>query len=167
MKSAIQSLQQQLLGLKKLLLNLNDASYTFSSAWLSGSTVGQHSRHVIELVQCLANDYEKGTVCYDKRKRDKLTETTVQYAVSSIDDLITRLPVTDKLMNLEAILDAGEGKSSMIHTTYQRELVYNIEHAVHHLALIKVALKEMNIEPGDENIGVAYATIQYRKACAQ
>ena len=55
----------------------------------------------------------------------------------------------------------------MVTSTYNREIVYNIEHAVHHMALIKVALKELEVEFVNEEFGVAYATVQYRRVCAQ
>jgi hypothetical protein len=41
-------------------------------------------------------------------------------------------------------------------------MVYNTEHAIHHLALIKVALIEMQLQVIDENFGMAYSTIKYK-----
>jgi hypothetical protein len=43
-------------------------------------------------------------------------------------------------------------------------MVYNIEHCIHHQALIKVALNEMEANHLiNKNFGIAPSTIQYRK----
>ena len=54
-----------------------------------------------------------------------------------------------------------------IESNYYREVLYNLEHCIHHQALIKVALlsiKNINIADG---FGVAPSTLQYRQECAQ
>jgi hypothetical protein len=55
----------------------------------------------------------------------------------------------------------NELQENKVSTTYHREIVYNTEHIIHHLALIKVALIEMKLNIVDENFGMAYATIKY------
>jgi hypothetical protein len=44
-----------------------------------------------------------------------------------------------------------------------RELVYNIEHVVHHMALVKIGLKELlpDLDLPDD-FGVAVSTIRYQ-----
>jgi hypothetical protein len=146
---------------------MSNEAYSYPCGWLSKSTVGEHSRHVIELVQCLVNGYSNGVVCYDKRKREKEMETNPEYAAGIINKLLPLLHKPDKELLLETGFDDSGDKMVVVNSSYKREMIYNIEHAVHHLALIKVGLKEMAIDPGDETIGVAYATLQYRKTCAQ
>ena len=51
-----------------------------------------------------------------------------------------------------------------VFTTYYREIVYNTEHTVHHLALIKVALIEMKLNIVDKKFGMAGSTIKYKRA---
>jgi hypothetical protein len=57
----------------------------------------------------------------------------------------------------------------LVQSTIGRELIYNIEHTIHHLAIVKIALKSSI--PGmhlPEHFGVAPSTIRYRQeACAQ
>ena len=52
--------------------------------------------------------------------------------------------------------------SEEITTTYFREVLYNTEHVIHHLALIKVALIDMDLDLADKNFGMAYSTIKYK-----
>ena len=48
-------------------------------------------------------------------------------------------------------------------TSVDRELLYCLDHAIHHQALIKIGLKELQIADlvGDD-FGVAYSTLRYR-----
>jgi hypothetical protein len=56
-----------------------------------------------------------------------------------------------------------------VNSTYFRELVYNIEHAIHHFAIMAIAVKSNFQEVTlAENFGTAYSTIQFQeKQCAQ
>jgi hypothetical protein len=55
----------------------------------------------------------------------------------------------------------------LIESNYQRELLYNLEHCIHHQAMIKVAIIQSSLVAIDENFGVARSTIEYKKQCAQ
>jgi hypothetical protein len=52
-----------------------------------------------------------------------------------------------------------------IETTATRELVYNIEHAVHHMAIMKIGVREIAsyicLAP---DFGIAASTIRYKEA---
>jgi hypothetical protein len=51
-------------------------------------------------------------------------------------------------------------------SNYFRELLYNLEHCIHHQALIKVAILQCETVTID-NFGVDQTTIEYRNQCAQ
>lgn len=67
-------------------------------------------------------------------------------------------------MFLEQFID---GLTMRIQSNYYRELLYNLEHCVHHQALIKVAVLQFENILIDDNFGVARSTIEYRKQCVQ
>ena len=52
-------------------------------------------------------------------------------------------------------------------TNYYREIAYNLEHTIHHMALIRVGLRELGDIAVDDSYGVASSTLKYRKQCAQ
>ena len=132
---------------------------------LSGATIGQHTRHIIELFQCLLHGYESGTVNYDRRKRDRLLETKSYRAIKALE--LIREELKQKInRNLELEVEL-KGELIKLPSNYYRELYYNIEHCIHHEALIKVALIELKINEVPENFGVAPSTIQYRNQCVQ
>ncbi|MDG2312138.1 MAG: hypothetical protein P8L64_07110, partial [Flavobacteriales bacterium] len=55
-----------------------------------------------------------------------------------------------------------------IDTTVERELAYCLDHAIHHLAIIKISLIESRIDlKMESNLGVASSTLRYRETCAQ
>lgn len=149
---------QQLYALQQLLQQIQADDYAKPCSMLGGSSIGQHVRHVAELLQCLQEGYEEGIVNYDNRKRDVRIETQIPFSNSILQQLVNNIQLPDKGMSLTQL-----HCSSIIHTTYFRELHYNTEHAIHHMALIKVALRELNIDAVDENFGVANATIQFKK----
>jgi hypothetical protein len=60
-------------------------------------------------------------------------------------------------------LSSKEASSEVISTSFERELVYCLDHAIHHQALIKIGLKELDcVDLVNGNFGVAYSTIRYR-----
>lgn len=167
MTSIHQALRQQLNSLHQLMLQLDNDAYCYASPLLSNASIGQHTRHIIELIKCLCDGYETGIVNYDNRNRDKQIETDKRYAILAIEQLSDCFNMPDKVMLLEGCFDNSTQEISQVSSSYNREIVYNIEHAVHHMALIKVALNELRVEINDDAFGVAYATVQYRKLCAQ
>ena len=160
----INSIKNTLSELSGLLNQLSNDEYFFPFPQLSNSTVGQHVRHIIELFQCLENQYENEQINYDIRKRDNNIETNVEVALNAIETIINSIEKPNKNLILQQEVD---GDFLFIETNYRRELLYNLEHCIHHQALIKVALLQMSHLKFNDNFGVARSTIEYRKKCAQ
>jgi hypothetical protein len=160
----IPSIQKTLNELSQLISQLSTEEYCRPCEGLSNATIGEHSRHIIEMFQCLHNQYESGSINYDNRKRDFTIQTDTAFAITTIKTILTELEKPNKTLQLQQIID---GEELLIETNYQRELLYNLEHCIHHQALIKVAIIQSNSIAVDENFGVARSTIEYRKQCAQ
>ncbi|HEU4495841.1 MAG TPA: DinB family protein [Flavobacterium sp.] len=147
-----------------LLRQLPDGEYSMKWSYLSNATIGEHTRHVIEMFQCLSEFYESGLVNYDKRARNIRMETDAGFAIASIEEIKNSLDREDKDLEL---LQRIDGHEIMINSTYTRELLYNLEHCIHHQALIKVAVLQSGKIAVDANFGVARSTIEYRNQCVQ
>ncbi len=158
------SIQKTLNELKLLISQLSNEEYVRHCESLSNATIGEHSRHIIELFQCLETQYEFGIINYDNRKRDYLIQTDTHFAQQIIEQIIFQLDKPNKDLKLEQKIDE---EVLLLTTNYERELLYNLEHCIHHQALIKVALLQLESIEIDENFGVARSTIEYRKQCAQ
>ncbi len=160
----IPSIKNTLTELSDLLSQLSVNDYVCPCFDLSNATIGEHTRHIIEMFQCLENQYELGIVNYDKRNRDILIQTDINFAKKTIQFIIENLSKPNKNIVLQQLVD---GEQLLIESNYFRELLYNLEHCIHHQALIKVAVLQNKDLQIDENFGVARSTIEYRKKCAQ
>lgn len=156
----IQSINHCLLQVKNLLLQIEDKDYAMCCSELSNASIGEHTRHIIEMFQCLTNEYKSGIVNYDKRERNKLLETDTNFAVNQVNLLLSIIEKPNKELLLQ---QSGVDEIISLNTNYYRELVYNLEHCIHLQALIKVGLVLNFDYPIDENFGVAFSTIEYRK----
>jgi len=160
----IPSIQKTLHELTDLVSQISNEDYSFPCHGLSNATIGEHTRHILEMFQCLENQYETGIVNYDKRNRDSRIQTDTEFAKECIVTIQNQLDKPNKNLQLQQIVD---GEELLIETNYNRELLYNLEHCIHHQALIKVAVLQNDSIVIDENFGVARSTIEYRKQCAQ
>jgi uncharacterized damage-inducible protein DinB len=140
--------------------------YAYKNPLMSNATIGQHVRHIIELYQEMLQGYRSGEVNYEKRQRNFLIETDIAFAAMQMNAINTMLNKADKQLLLTTGYETDNANTTIV-TTYARELVYNIEHTIHHMALIRIAFKSaFNIDLNNE-FGVAPSTLKYRKTCAQ
>lgn len=160
----IPSINNSLNELIDLLSQLSDSDYSNQCPALSNATIGEHTRHIIEMFQCLENFYDSGLVNYDKRERNIQIQTNTEFAIKNIIGIQENLEKENKKIELQQIID---GEEILIESNYFRELLYNLEHCIHHQALIKVAILQCDNVQIDANFGVARSTIEYRNQCAQ
>lgn len=154
-------LTKQLNVLCNLLSIINDDQYTHAITHLGNASIGAHTRHIIELTQCAIIGHHSGVVDYINRKRDHSIESNREVAINIIEMLKKQISLPDK--QLKIVLEEFENENeSTVNTTYYREIVYNTEHTIHHLALIKVALVEMNLNIVSDDFGMAYSTIKFK-----
>jgi hypothetical protein len=158
------SIQKTLTELSDLLFQLSNDEFTSPCEELSNSTIGEHTRHIIELFQCLLNQYQAGTINYDNRLRDYGIQTDTNQAQMAIAAILFSVAKPNKNLVLQQVIDEIE---VTIESNFHRELLYNLEHCIHHQALIKVAVLQLKHLQIDENFGVARSTIEYRKQCVQ
>lgn len=141
--------------------------YTYRNSLMSDATIGQQVRHIIELFQEMLNGYETGGINYENRKRDFLIETDKNFALQQLQIITAEMNMPDKNVLLTAGYELDTDAVITIATNYVREVMYNIEHTIHHLALIRVGFKTaFNIEL-PEAFGVAPSTLKYRRSCVQ
>lgn len=162
-----QPIQNVFVQLTESLNQLSNDEYIQPSKILFDASIGQHVRHIIELFLCLEKGYESGVVNYEKRKRDYQIETNKDLAIQLLKDIYHRLerPNIDLVMEAEDYEDKAEVVS--IASNYYREIAYNLEHTIHHMALIRVGINEVSSIELPQEFGVAYSTIKYRLQCAQ
>ena len=162
-----QAIRNVFVQLHETLDKLTPEQYTAPSTSLFNATIGQHVRHIVELFQCLECGYETGLVNYEKRKRDKQIETDKELAIRLLHQISNHLIREDKKLQLEMSYDDVSHETVTVDSNYYREVIYNLEHTVHHMALIRVGVTELTTIALPEGFGVATSTIKHRETCAQ
>jgi uncharacterized damage-inducible protein DinB len=161
------SIETILAQIGTMLNALSDEQYGRSLPVLSGASLGGHVRHVIEFFIELDRGYRTGDVNYDARRRDKAIEQQREVALTQLHRIAATLGKENKVLSLTTAIEASD-TGFRVTTNYERELVYNLEHAVHHMALMKIGIRALTALPLPESFGVASSTIRYRQAqCAQ
>jgi len=163
--------KENLLQLKDLVQVIGTEKYNTSSEILSGATIGQHIRHILEFYLLLVSGSFTGTISYDKRERDLRIETDPAFAKTVIARLVSGIGTLDVHQSVRFDADystegAGDKKIS---SSVGRELAYCIEHSIHHQAIIKAGLIDLRlVHLVSDDFGVAYSTIRHRNdSCAQ
>lgn len=163
-KDSVTGLMEQIAA---VLSELNEFQYATSLPVLTGASIGGHVRHVVEFFQELEVGYETGLVDYDARKREKELEIRRSYAILKLRQIPQNLKADNKPLGLAFKASSAE-IGHRIATSYDRELIYNLEHAVHHMALIRIGVRALTGIGLPDEFGVASSTIAYRKAqCVQ
>jgi len=152
--------------LEDLLSAMDESQYTQPLAVFNGGSLGQHIRHTVEFFQCLIEGLESGIVDYDTRKRDMQIENDIAYTLTCLTNISAKVfEISDAKKSLLMATYYDEVIPEMVVSNVQRELVYLIEHSIHHFALIRIGVQENFPEiflPCD--FGVAYSTIKYRES---
>ena len=152
--------------LKDIAIALSDNDYYKPIEILGGSSIAAHNRHSLEFFQMLILGIKSGIICYDKRIHNKDLETIPKYFLSEVDRIIDELKniKVDSKIDLEVKYPLND-INEITQTTISREIVYNIEHLVHHMAIIKIGFKQefpfINLP---ENFGIAQSTVVFQKS---
>ena len=150
-----------------LINQLNDAEYSAELDLLNGNSIGKHVRHVVEFFELLVKGSSKGLINYDKRNHEPLYETSTEATKEKLQHLnkeIEGITTAGDLILEVSYADTGD-ETVRIRSSIERELAYNIEHAIHHMAIIKIAVQ--TVFPNvilTQNFGVAYSTVRYQKS---
>lgn len=161
---------QELFGqIDHTLTLLNNEVYSKPSKLLYNASIGQHLRHIIELFIELNNGYETGTVNYELRKRSYQIETDAHFASDQINALLKKIIKPDKPLLLATDYTKTATDTITVQTNYYRELIYNLEHTVHHMALMRVAINEFTNIELEASYGMAVSTLKHKGtiACVQ
>lgn len=151
-----------LLEIKNLLSLLTVEHYTAKLSLFKGVSLGKHIRHIVEFYKSVLLS-KNGVIYYDKRERNLRLEVDQFYCIEEIDGLLAKISCVRDDHEVLVITDLGEFRSS-----FQRELLYALEHSIHHQALIKIGLAELKLENlVTTEFGVASSTLKFQKECAR
>jgi hypothetical protein len=150
--------------LEKSVAGLSNEQYTMKIDTLLGASIGEHVRHVIELFVCLQEGYASGVVNYENRKRDIAIQTSRSVSIGFMKSINQSLFCDNKVILLQAGYNENSNELLTIPTNYYREIAYNIEHAIHHMALIRIGINLISDNQVPDGYGIAPSTLKYRKS---
>ena len=149
------------------LQNLDNVLYTRPLPVLNGATLGQHFRHIQDFYNCLTQCANTDILDYACRERNPAIETDIQSAINAFTQLNTTLSGLNGTKTITVLADYSDKNTTdrpAAQSSVGRELMYAYDHAIHHLAMIKIGLQAacpaMDIDP---DLGVAPSTIRYRE----
>lgn len=134
----------------------------------NGSSIGQHFRHILEFFQCLENGIPDGVVDYAGRRRNMLYEDNPRLAAEAFSAFSGRLNQFQVTIPLTVRAEFGSDDRPEYDSTVGRELVFVYDHAIHHLAIIKIGLHcHFRHVQSEQDLGVSPSTVKFRKAVNQ
>ena len=148
-----------------LLLALSAETYARRVPRAFNACIDEHYRHCLDHFTSLLRGLEASTVDYDHRERDVRIESQPDFALALTRQMraqLERLPLgaLDTHVRARCEVSYAHGESPVTGSTFGREMVYAIAHAIHHYALISVMARLMDVKL-PEQFGVAPSTVAH------
>jgi hypothetical protein len=149
-----------------ILDQLSDKQYALNLDIFNGSSVGMHIRHIFDFYDCIVNGCNCDSIDYNQRERNPNIEQNRVSAISAFTQLASIAKGLNDANTINVVtdfsIDENEQRPSVT-SSIGRELMYAYDHAVHHLAIIKMGIKSSFPEVVlDSHIGIAPSTIKYQ-----
>lgn len=150
-----------------ILTSIEDQLYKAPLAIYNGSSIGQHFRHIYDFFRCLARGAAQQTVDYAQRDRDVRIEQDPLFAMSAFLQELEYLLTLEEYTSVRVRGDfstQSDATRPEYPSSLGREITFLHDHAVHHLAIIKIALQiEAPELIKDHTFGVAPSTVKFRQ----
>ena len=155
----------------RLLEQIDPQAYAMPLNVFNGSTLGQHFRHIFDFYDCLLRGASEGGVDYASRQRNEMMETNPRFAEMAFQEMEQACHGLQESQPVGVLADFSfqlDDQRPVVGSTVGRELMFAYDHAVHHLALIKIGLKEALPEVEvDGQLGIAPSTLKHRHGAVQ
>ena len=142
---------------------LSSDEFTRPLPILLENSIGKHFRHIIEFYEVMIVGAGDGEVNYDSRNHDPALEQSREKCMERLQGIRKAVAVApDMRLKLSGSYSHETDKKFTVPSHLKRELIYNIEHAIHHLAIIRIALQQEfpHIRVGSA-FGYAYSTLKH------
>ncbi|MCR9288732.1 MAG: hypothetical protein NXI23_15255 [Bacteroidetes bacterium] len=146
---------------------VGDENYRTHLPIFKGSSIGQHIRHITDFYTCFISGFNEGLIDYSKRERNHLIEMETAFAKGVMGNILDEITYCDeeKIIDVRVDFTSELGvERPIVKSSIGREMMYAYDHAVHHLAMIKMGIRVAfpNIQV-DEKVGVAPSTLKHWK----
>lgn len=165
--NAKEGTKEMIRQLTEVLIKLQDGDYTVQLPVLGGATLGQHFRHILDFYFSLLRDLPSATIDYGCRERNPRIEQERSFAMASLQQIGDRVEGLEESRPLTVRADFSDDPSvsrPLVTSSVGRELMYAYDHALHHLAIIRIGIQTLrpDLRLG-EKIGVAPSTLKFQR----
>lgn len=147
--TAAAALTRSLMAVVELLEHTDNETYLWKPPGGVSGSIGAHVRHVLDHVNALAEHPRPQVLSYDYRLRDTRIEQSrlagiaaLRLAIARLDDLPEG--PRDQMVTLEAMVEHGRAPVAVT-TSLARELVFALQHTIHHQAIIAILLQQVGV----------------------
>jgi hypothetical protein len=151
----------------ELLSQLTEQQYLYRALPYLESSIGEHTRHNIDLYIAIMEPKDNGLIDYDVRHRGSVVESDRQQAIAKFTQIkqwllaLTEQQIVSTTL-IKTEVSIKDTCCATLRSSMERELVFVASHTTHHLALMKVAAICCDAQV-DKNLGYAPATTTYQR----
>ena len=152
----------------EVLMQLKELVNCCANIYVSTATqpgIGDHVRHVLDHYRALRNGLPNGQIDYNFRTRNSPEQSNTNVALDNIDELIQwlgQLNYTQDNIQVISEISLQACQSEQMNSNVERELLYLINHSIHHMAYASL-LAKMSKVPVPHYIGLAPGTATYER----
>ena len=166
MRTALANALEQL---NDILVELDQIPRQLADNVYKEASVGQHMRHVFDHMLAIKLAIAEGLVDYDKRDRGNEVETDRLMASQQLSLLRLWIQTEDFDNHKVAVaseIDCENTQCMRFDSNLNREILYVINHTIHHAAHIKLVLAQFGINL-PAHIGIAPGTASFNRHSEQ
>lgn len=148
--------------IKCLLDSLTEDDYKRDLPILGHVSISKHLRHVYEFYKLINDARHNRVIDYSLRQRNEDFENSIAIAESYLQIMFDEISEIDFTTDLIVVNDEIDSDKILeFKSSFGRELMYAFDHAIHHLAIIKIGATSMNVVL-PKSFGVAPSTLKYQ-----
>lgn len=158
-ESVINSLSQ----VKEILTTLEKLPNDVAVKFYIDDNGGKHIRHILDHFLAFLSISDDGILDYNLRNRESIVEQSWDEAQKQLDGIIEKFisnSIEDKELKVISEIDVSDTKNSSFNSNTARELLYLINHTMHHAAYIKLLAKQSGVI-FSPHIGIAPSTASF------
>lgn len=163
MKALLKSTNSSLKQIQFIIRKINEEQIKRNQDIYDCSGIGRHVRHITDHFLALKIGLEEKQVNYNIRNRDTDIEKNLIIAgklLKNIMSWVFELDDASQPLIIISEIDCDESISKEFSSNRDRELLYLINHTIHHAAYIKLVAEKYGIKLPDE-IGIAPCTASF------
>ena len=128
-----------------------------------GTNAGKHVRHILDHFLAFLSITDDGILNYNIRNRESALETDWNVAQTQLNDIINSFKsenIEERKLRVISEIDVSDTLNQEFKSNSFREILYLINHTLHHTAYISLLAKNCDIAL-PEHIGIAPSTASH------